>query len=82
MSSTPPEVIGRSVQPVIGLPAVLVYRAGEMEMSLIRLIDEIPGWAETRRCTLRDFKEYLELQGVLEGGVEDAQESSSESDSD
>lgn len=51
---------------LIGLPAVLVYKGGHLEISLIRMIDEIPGWANSNRCTLRDFEEYLVLQDVLD----------------
>ncbi|KAJ3303310.1 hypothetical protein HDV03_004048 [Kappamyces sp. JEL0829] len=51
---------------LIGLPAILVYKGGHLEISLIRVIDEIPGWAESNVCTLRDFEEYLLLQDVLE----------------
>jgi hypothetical protein len=51
---------------LIGLPAILIYKGGIMEMSLIRIIDEIPGWAQTDRCTIRDFEEFLLLQELLD----------------
>jgi hypothetical protein len=50
----------------IALPALLVYQGGELQHTLLRLTDEIPDWADTGRCSLRDFEEYLALQGVLE----------------
>lgn len=50
----------------VGLPAILVYKGGALEISLIRIIDEIPGWFQTGICSMRDFEEYLVLQGVLQ----------------
>jgi hypothetical protein len=49
----------------IALPAILVYQAGELQYTLLRLHDEIPDWNETGRCTLRDLEDYLIIQGVL-----------------
>jgi hypothetical protein len=50
----------------IALPALLVYQGGELQHTLLRLTDEIPDWAETGRCSFRDFEEYLAIQGVLD----------------
>ncbi|KAI8619620.1 thioredoxin-like protein [Chytriomyces sp. MP71] len=43
----------------IALPAILMYRNGELVKSLLRMTDEIGGWAKTGRCSLEDFEEYL-----------------------
>lgn len=67
---------------LIGLPAVLVYKGGSLDISLIRMIDEIPDWASSKRCSLRDFEEYLILQEVLDDQpcFQDQHDSDSDSD--
>jgi hypothetical protein len=37
----------------------------DLQHTLLRLTDEIPGWAATGRCEFEDFEQYLLLQGVL-----------------
>ncbi|KAI8930197.1 thioredoxin-like protein [Entophlyctis helioformis] len=47
------------------LPAVLVYEAGALTHTLLRITDEIPGWAKTGRVSYTEFEEYLWDMGVL-----------------
>ncbi|ORY50774.1 hypothetical protein BCR33DRAFT_712760, partial [Rhizoclosmatium globosum] len=37
----------------------LVKMGGELQKTLLRITDEIQGWARTGRCDLDDFEEYL-----------------------
>ncbi|KAJ3314159.1 hypothetical protein HDV04_000931 [Boothiomyces sp. JEL0838] len=68
----------------VALPAILVYQGGELKNTLLRLIDEIPGWNASGRTTLRDFEEYLMLQDVLENTIDysDEEETQKSADSD
>ncbi|TPX33852.1 hypothetical protein SmJEL517_g03393 [Synchytrium microbalum] len=43
----------------VALPALLVYRGGDLTHTLIRITDEIPGWRTTGRVELEDFEDYL-----------------------
>ena len=43
----------------IALPTLLIYRGGELEMSLLRITDEIDGWSHSGHCDLESFEEYL-----------------------
>ncbi|KAJ3062277.1 hypothetical protein HDU98_001827 [Podochytrium sp. JEL0797] len=49
----------------IALPALLIYKGGELIKSLLRITDEIPGWTKSGRCDLDDFEEYLIRNQVL-----------------
>ncbi|KAJ3378680.1 Phosducin-like protein 2 [Entophlyctis sp. JEL0112] len=49
----------------VALPALLVYQNGEMFRTLLRVTDEIDGWAQTGRCSLAAFEEFLEREQVL-----------------
>jgi hypothetical protein len=50
---------------LIALPAIYVYKAGELVNLLLRIHEEIPDWIETGRVNLKDFEDYLVIQGVL-----------------
>ncbi|KAJ3060293.1 hypothetical protein HDU99_005984, partial [Rhizoclosmatium hyalinum] len=49
----------------IALPALLIYKGGELQKTLLRITDEIQGWARTGRCDLDDFEEYLIRNNVV-----------------
>ncbi|KAI9344943.1 thioredoxin-like protein [Obelidium mucronatum] len=49
----------------IALPALLIYKGGNLTKSLLRITDEITGWARSGRCDLDEFEEYLVRQRVL-----------------
>ncbi|KAJ3252538.1 hypothetical protein HDU77_005085 [Chytriomyces hyalinus] len=49
----------------IALPALLIYRNGNLEKSLLRITDEVDGWARSGRCNLEDFEDYLVKNRVL-----------------
>ncbi|KAL2919831.1 hypothetical protein HK105_200748 [Polyrhizophydium stewartii] len=49
----------------VALPALLVYEAGSLTHTLLRLTDEIDGWARTGRVAFEDFESYLWDMGVL-----------------
>ncbi|KAI9366698.1 Phosducin-domain-containing protein [Zopfochytrium polystomum] len=51
---------------VAALPALLVYKAGDLKASLLRMTDEIDGWARTGRCSAEDFEDYLRKSKVLD----------------
>ncbi|KAJ3126158.1 Phosducin-like protein 2 [Physocladia obscura] len=50
---------------VVALPALLIYKGGNLEKSLLRITDDIQGWARTGRCSLEDFEDYLCRNHVL-----------------
>ncbi|KAJ1567297.1 hypothetical protein HK405_006450 [Cladochytrium tenue] len=50
----------------LALPAILVYQGGKLLCPLLRIVDEIDGWARTGRCSLEDFEFFLRRNGVLE----------------
>ncbi|KAJ3099478.1 Phosducin-like protein 2 [Phlyctochytrium planicorne] len=56
----------------VALPALLIYRAGEMVEALMRVDDEIEGW-KNGRCDVVDFEGFLVGKGVLRGGDKDGQ---------
>ncbi|KAI8900581.1 thioredoxin-like protein [Globomyces pollinis-pini] len=49
----------------VALPAILVYQGGDLVNTLLRITDEIPGWAQSGWCSFEDFEEYLVLLDVL-----------------
>ncbi|EGF83372.1 hypothetical protein BATDEDRAFT_85877 [Batrachochytrium dendrobatidis JAM81] len=49
----------------VALPALLVYRAGALTHTLLRMTDEITGWERTGRVSFEDFEAYLWDMGVL-----------------
>ncbi|KAJ3218270.1 Phosducin-like protein 2 [Dinochytrium kinnereticum] len=56
----------------IALPALLVYRGGELAVTLLRISDEISGWTKSSgstaggRCDIEDFEAYLVQKKVLD----------------
>ncbi|KAI8854284.1 thioredoxin-like protein [Chytridium lagenaria] len=49
----------------VALPALLVYRGGELALTLLRVDDEIEGW-KGGRCGVDDFEEYLVRRRVVD----------------
>ncbi|KAJ3411832.1 Alpha-1,3-mannosyltransferase-like protein [Chytridiales sp. JEL 0842] len=49
----------------IALPALLVYKNGDVVTSFMRVTDEIEGWAKTGRCELDAFEEFLLSNKVI-----------------
>ncbi|KAI8815214.1 thioredoxin-like protein, partial [Cladochytrium replicatum] len=50
----------------VALPALLVYRGGSLIITILRIIDEVPGWASKGVCELEDFEELLAKKGVID----------------
>ncbi|TPX40409.1 hypothetical protein SeLEV6574_g06622 [Synchytrium endobioticum] len=50
---------------LVALPALLVYRGGDLIHSFIRITDDIPGWRNTGRIDMEDFEEYLLCHRVV-----------------
>ncbi|KAH9271499.1 hypothetical protein BASA83_006354 [Batrachochytrium salamandrivorans] len=49
----------------VALPALLIYEAGSLTHTLLRITDDVPGWAGTGRISFESFESYLWDMGVL-----------------
>lgn len=49
----------------VALPALLCYKGGQLVHTLLRIADEIPGFAASGRCEADDFEEFLVRRRIL-----------------
>lgn len=55
--------------PVV-LPAILIYKGGELINTLLRITDEINGWTKFGRCLEEDFEKFILKSVPLEDSLD------------